>query len=135
MKKTSKSMYRELCDWRDKGVHLLLEGKESDPGKIVHAHLVAERGAYMRDYITDESSQEITAICFNRVLKREPGQNGLPPASRVHDSTGRYGSFRERHIYGRTAEITENSDRERQEEFRRRRPLRGRESGRFPEKE
>lgn len=135
MKESSKTMYRELCGWRNRGVHLLLEGRESDPGKIVHAHQVAERGAYMRDYITDEDSEEITAICFNRVLKKEAEQTRVSSGSRVNGNAGRYDRFRERHISVRTAEEADGSFGGRKEEFRRRRPHSGRESGKNPDTE
>ncbi len=70
MKGAWNKIYQELCEWRNMGVQLLLEGRESDPDHIARALRVAEKGAYMRDYIPDESGERLEAIGFNRVIRR-----------------------------------------------------------------
>ena len=71
MKNSAQLLYRELCEWRKKGVKLLLENRESDPGRIVRAHQVAEYGAYMRDYIFSRNGR-VSAICFTCVGRKLP---------------------------------------------------------------
>ena len=86
-------MYQELCEWRKMGVHLLLEGRESDPGRIVRALRFAEKGAYMRDYIADDSGLHLEAIGFNRVVRRREqpetrGADGVSPARSREEAGG-----------------------------------------------
>ena len=57
---------RELETYRKNGVSLDLEGCPSNPYEIVRAHLIAETGGYMRDYMHDEKG-EIRKIGFDKV--------------------------------------------------------------------
>ena len=84
-----KNLYQELCEWRKMGVHLLLEGRESEPGQITRALRVAEKGAYMRDYIADESGR-LEAIGFNRIVRRraQPETRSADEASRERGREG-----------------------------------------------
>lgn len=59
-------MRRELELYRQKGISLNLEGYPSNPSEIVHAHLIAEEGGYMRDYVQNERG-EIKKIEFDRI--------------------------------------------------------------------
>ena len=59
----------ELEQYRQKGISLNLEGFPSSPSEIVHAHLIAEDGGYMRDYIQNEKG-EIRKIDFDRINTR-----------------------------------------------------------------
>ncbi len=83
-------MYQELCEWRKMGVHLLLEGRESDPGRIVRALRLAEKGAYMRDYIADDTGLRLEAIGFNRVVRRreQPETRGADVVLRERSREG-----------------------------------------------
>ena len=116
-KEYEKKMYRELCIWQKKGVQLLLEGRESDPGRIVRAHLLAEKGAYMRDYIPDDTGQHLKAICFNRIMKRRPDTGTAGKGERLPGH--RREQYREKHINGRRHDrsgadhIMRNNDRNR----------------------
>ena len=73
MKDAEQILYRDLCSLRKKGVRLLLEGRECDPGRIVRACQTAEYGAYMRDYIPDRNGK-IVAVGFDCVVKRPPAE-------------------------------------------------------------
>lgn len=57
---------RELEMYKKKGVSLDLEGCPSSPYEIVKAHLIAETGGYMRDYVQNEKG-EIQKIGFDKV--------------------------------------------------------------------
>ena len=52
--------------YKKRGVTLDLEGCPSRPYEIVRAHLVAERGGYMREYVQDERG-EIWKIGFDKI--------------------------------------------------------------------
>lgn len=52
-KKTWKSLKKELKSYEEEGVSLYLNGYPSTSKSIVKAHMVAEDGVYMRDYIGD----------------------------------------------------------------------------------
>ncbi|MCI9546735.1 MAG: hypothetical protein HFH60_08640 [Lachnospiraceae bacterium] len=57
--------------YRQEGISLNLEGYPSNPSEIVHAHLIAEEGGYMRDYVQNEKG-EIQKIDFDKI-----NMNGL----------------------------------------------------------
>lgn len=56
-KKKEESLRRELDAYRKKGIMLWLNGYPSTPGKIVKAHVVAENGVYMRDYVQNDRGE------------------------------------------------------------------------------
>jgi hypothetical protein len=60
----------ELQAYQDRGVSLLLEGRESSPESIASACMVAEHGSYMRDYSPDEDGK-IDRIDFRFVREAE----------------------------------------------------------------
>ena len=50
-------LYQELETYRNMGVPLYLNGRESTPKRIARAYRIAEEGDYMRDYIQDENGK------------------------------------------------------------------------------
>lgn len=64
--KEMEELRRELKDYRDRGIPLLLEGRSSTPKEIARACVIAERGTYMRDY-GEEQGGEIRYINFEYV--------------------------------------------------------------------
>lgn len=59
-------LQRELELYRQEGISLNLEGYPSNPSEIVQAHLIAEEGGYMRDYMQNEKG-EIQKIDFDKI--------------------------------------------------------------------
>lgn len=58
MNKREKERLRcELETYRDMGVMLFLNGRETTPKRIEKAYKIAEEGEYMRDYIQDEEGR------------------------------------------------------------------------------
>ena len=62
-------MLRELREYEREGTQLYLDGRPSRAGEIADACAVAEDSAYMRDFISDDSSH-ITQIRFTRISGR-----------------------------------------------------------------
>lgn len=56
-KREKGNLYRELEEYREMGIPLYLNGRESTPGRIARAYRIAEEGDYMRDYIQDEGGR------------------------------------------------------------------------------
>lgn len=56
----------ELEDYEERGVELWLDGLPSTPKSIIKAHMIAEEGTYMRDYVQNEDG-EVSGIHFNLV--------------------------------------------------------------------
>lgn len=67
-KKKDEALRRELEAYKEKGIMLWLDGSPSTPGKIVKAHVVAEDGVYMRDYVQNERG-EVERLEFDFVKK------------------------------------------------------------------
>lgn len=65
-KKEKESLHCELEKYRDKGILLLLNGRESTPKRIEKAYRIAEEGEYMRDYIQDEEGK-LKGVSFDFV--------------------------------------------------------------------
>lgn len=65
-KKETSELHSELKHYRKQGVELWLDGQPSTPKSIVKAHLIAEEGSYMRDYIENEEG-EVSRIHFDLV--------------------------------------------------------------------
>ncbi|MBQ9764766.1 MAG: hypothetical protein IJW18_01050 [Lachnospiraceae bacterium] len=59
-------LLKELQEYKNKSISLVLEGSLSSPKDIANACMVMEEGCYMRDYISNEGGT-IVAIHFNRV--------------------------------------------------------------------
>lgn len=56
-KKETSALRSELENYRKQGVNLWLDGQPSTPKSITKAHMIAEEGSYMRDYIQDDSGK------------------------------------------------------------------------------
>lgn len=65
-KREKGNLYRELEEYREMGIPLYLNGRESTPGHIARAYRIAEEGDYMRDYIQDEGGK-IQGLAFDYV--------------------------------------------------------------------
>lgn len=65
-KKRDGALRRELEAYRRKGVMLWLDGEPSTPREIVKAHVVAEDGVYMRDYVQNDKG-EVKKLQFDLV--------------------------------------------------------------------
>lgn len=65
-KKETSALRSELESYRKQGVELWLDGRPSTPKSITKAHMIAEEGSYMRDYIQGENG-EVSHIHFNLV--------------------------------------------------------------------
>lgn len=65
-RKKDEALRRELAAYKKQGVTLWLDGKPSTPGKIVKAHVVAEDGVYMRDYVQNDRG-EVEKLTFDFV--------------------------------------------------------------------
>lgn len=65
-KRENGNLYRELEEYREMGVPLYLNGRESTPGRIARAYRIAEDGDYMRDYIQDEEGR-VQGLAFDYV--------------------------------------------------------------------
>lgn len=50
-KKKGNDLRKELKEMEKNGILLRMNGRLSSSGKIAKAHMVAENGSYMRDYI------------------------------------------------------------------------------------
>lgn len=50
-KRTLKSLKKELKSYEEEGISLYLNGCPSTTKSIVKAHMIAEDGVYMRDYV------------------------------------------------------------------------------------
>lgn len=68
-KKETKRLRSELENYRQQGVSLWLDGQPGTPKSITRAHMIAEEGVYMRDYIQNERG-EIERIQFDLVKDR-----------------------------------------------------------------
>ena len=67
VKRENGNLYRELEEYREMGIPLYLNGRESTPGRIARAYRIAEEGDYMRDYIQDEEGR-VQGLAFDYVL-------------------------------------------------------------------
>lgn len=65
-KKETSALRTELENYRKQGVELWLDGRPSTPRTITRAHMIAEEGSYMRDYIQSEDGK-VSGIHFNLV--------------------------------------------------------------------
>lgn len=59
---------KELREYKNKRVNLLLEGRNSTPHKIANACTVMEDGSYMREYVGNEDGA-IIEIHFNKITE------------------------------------------------------------------
>lgn len=59
---------KELREYKNKKVSLLLEGRYSTPQEIANACVVMEEGSYMREYIGNEDGV-IIEIRFNKITE------------------------------------------------------------------
>lgn len=59
---------KELREYKNKRVNLLLEGRYSTPHKIASACVVMEEGSYMREYVGNEDGV-IIEIRFNKITE------------------------------------------------------------------
>lgn len=59
---------KELREYKNKNVNLLLEGRDSTPQEIANACMVMEEGCYMREYVGNEDGV-IIEIRFNRITE------------------------------------------------------------------
>ena len=59
---------KELREYKNKNVNLLLEGRDSTPQEIASACMVMEEGSYMREYVGNEDGV-IIEIRFNRITE------------------------------------------------------------------
>lgn len=66
VKRENGNLYRELEEYREMGIPLYLNGRESTPGRIARAYRIAEEGDYMRDYIQDEEGR-VRGLAFDYV--------------------------------------------------------------------
>lgn len=66
VKRENGNLYRELEKYREMGIPLYLNGRESTPGRIARAYRIAEEGDYMRDYIQDEEGR-VQGLAFDYV--------------------------------------------------------------------
>jgi len=71
-KKEQKQKYikltKELREYKNKQVNLLLEGRDSTPQEIANACMVMEEGSYMREYVGNEDGV-IIEIRFNKITE------------------------------------------------------------------
>lgn len=65
-KKETSALRLELETYQKQGVELWLDGRLSTPQSITRAHMIAEEGSYMRDYIQSEDGA-VSSIHFNLV--------------------------------------------------------------------
>lgn len=59
---------KELREYKNKNVNLLLEGRDSTPQEIVNACMVMEEGSYMREYVGNDDGA-IIEIRFNKITE------------------------------------------------------------------
>lgn len=65
-KKETSALRSELEAYRKQGVNLWLDGQPGTPKSIAKAHMIAEEGTYMRDYVKDDSG-ELADLHFHLV--------------------------------------------------------------------
>lgn len=65
-KKETSALRSELEKYQKQGVKLWLDGQPGTPKSIAKAHLIAEEGTYMRDYVRDDTG-EVANLYFNLV--------------------------------------------------------------------
>lgn len=62
-------LWKELQNYKKRGVELQLDGRPSTPMSICHACRIAEEGYYMRDYTFNQNG-DIKKISFDFVEKK-----------------------------------------------------------------
>lgn len=65
-KKEFSALRAELESYKKQGVELWLDGRLCTPRTITRAHMIAEEGSYMRDYVQNEDGK-ISSIHFHVV--------------------------------------------------------------------
>lgn len=68
-KKETNALRCELETYKKQGVALWLDGQPSTPKSITKAHMIAEEGAYMRDYIQNDCG-EVESIHFDLIQNK-----------------------------------------------------------------
>lgn len=59
---------KELREYKNKRVNLMLEGRDSTPQEIANACIIMEEGSYMREYVGNEEGT-IIEIHFNKIVE------------------------------------------------------------------
>lgn len=65
-KKELSALRAELESYKRQGVELWLDGQRCTPRTITRAHMIAEAGAYMRDYVHNKDGK-VSSIHFHVV--------------------------------------------------------------------
>lgn len=65
-------LYAELENYEKNGVCILMDGYSASPMQVVKAHMIRERGSYMRDYELDSDGclESLSFININRRRRR-----------------------------------------------------------------
>lgn len=66
-RETYRSLYKELEQYEDQGVDILIDGYRASPLQIVTAYMAREEGTYMRDYVLDQEGN-IESLTFTNIV-------------------------------------------------------------------
>lgn len=61
-----RELFEELSEYERYGIRMRMDGESASPMQIATAHMIKERGSYMRDYIWDDNGH-VEELCFNKV--------------------------------------------------------------------